>query len=73
MLDYQPLPAGRYHVRAKEKTAMDAAMNGHYFAFKTGFIAESDGKWVKFYRDGKELYSCNAVYAAAHFEMTRIK
>jgi hypothetical protein len=26
------------------------------------------GKWVTFYKDGEELWACNAVYAAAHFD-----
>jgi hypothetical protein len=69
----EPLPAGKYTVRAKEKTELEAAMNGHLFAFKPGVVALSNGKVVKFFRDGEDVYSCNAVYAAANFEMTRMK
>ncbi|ANH76057.1 hypothetical protein ACS15_4321 [Ralstonia insidiosa] len=45
-----------------------AAMNEHSRAF-TEALCVSDGRWCIFYRDGTEVWSCNASYAAAHFDM----
>ncbi|GLC95179.1 hypothetical protein Tamer19_45870 [Cupriavidus sp. TA19] len=28
------------------------------------------GKWVTFYKDGEEVWACNAIYAAAHFDFS---
>ncbi|MFS8979738.1 hypothetical protein PO002_35610 [Cupriavidus necator] len=32
----------------------------------------SDGKWVTFYKGGEEVWACNAMYAAAHFDFEPI-
>ncbi|MHA6823942.1 hypothetical protein ACQUJT_20300 [Ralstonia pseudosolanacearum] len=43
-------------------------MNGHSSVFPEA-ICVSDGRWCNFYRDGAEVWSCNANYAAVHFSM----
>jgi hypothetical protein len=61
------LPRGKYLIRCKERTLISAAANGHSLLWPS-CEAISDGAWVTFVRDGKEIYRSNAVYAAAHFE-----
>jgi len=66
----KPLALGRYEVRCKEPTRMNAVLNGHGAVWPQA-EAVSDGKWVRFYRDGTVVYDCNAPYAAANFVCTR--
>jgi len=73
MPDSKPLPAGKYTVRCKEKTAVEAATNGHSFAFYPGVVALSNEREVIFYRNDTQVFFCNAVYAADNFEMTKVK
>lgn len=63
-----PLPPGRYLIRTRETTPIAAAMNGHA-AVHPHAECTSDGKWCVFYCDGQEVWSCNAVYAAANFDV----
>lgn len=35
-------------------------------------VAESVGAWVKFFHDEKQVFSCNASYAAANFQCSKI-
>lgn len=62
----KPLPPGKYLLRCKDKTVFSAAANGHSAIWPEA-DAESDGKLVRFVREGKEVYACNATYAALHF------
>lgn len=66
-----PLPAGDYMAQAKETTVQLAFMNGHQHVFPMARCT-SDGESVRFFRDGQEVWSRNARYAAAHFTMTRL-
>ncbi len=50
---------------------MAAAMNGHSIIWPEA-DAESDGELVVFFKDGKQVYSCNATYAAFNFVAERI-
>ncbi|GAQ27253.1 hypothetical protein SAMD00023378_0936 [Ralstonia sp. NT80] len=63
-----PLAAGTYRATCREVEMVHAAMNEHSRAF-TEALCVSDGRWCIFYRDGTEVWSCNASYAAAHFDM----
>jgi hypothetical protein len=60
------LPEGRYAVYLKEKTFLQAVCNGHLWIVKDT-TAISTGEWVRFYVNGKQVWECNAMYAAAHF------
>ena len=62
------LKDGQYVGRCKEKTFLAAAANGHSLVFPEAEVVISNG-WATFYKDGKEVWSCNASYAAVHFEM----
>ncbi|NOV24030.1 hypothetical protein E5S69_10930 [Cupriavidus necator] len=33
----------------------------------------SDCKWATFFKHGKGVWACNAMYAAAHFDLTRFR
>jgi len=62
------LPAGRYWAITHAPFPLDGP-NGHDEVFP-GAECISDGKWARFIRDGKEVWACNATYAAAHFDFT---
>lgn len=62
----EPLQPGRYRVYCRDNSSAAAALNGHGAVYPEAVVV-SDGKWCTFYRDGKEVWSCNATYAAAHF------
>ncbi|CAG9247654.1 hypothetical protein BDI4_210005 [Burkholderia diffusa] len=51
----------------REHNVLSAAANDHSQLFPKMRMAVKDGR-VLFYRDGAEIWSCNAVYAAAPFE-----
>lgn len=67
----KPLAPGKYRAVCREQSVIAAAMHGHSAVWPEA-EAVSDGKRVRFYRNGKEVYSCNAVYAAANFEVTQL-
>jgi hypothetical protein len=67
----KPLPAGTYLLRCKEKTLFSAAANGHSAIWPEA-RAVCDGKYVRVVRDGKEVYACNATYAALNFGVTPV-
>lgn len=67
----KPLSPGKYCLSCKETTAIAAAMNGHSAVWPQA-QAVSDGKRVVFFKDGKQVYSCNATYAGANFEVKRL-
>lgn len=45
---------------------MLATVNGHDQVYPQAHCV-SDGRWCTFFRDGKEVWDCNASYAAANF------
>ena len=61
---------GEYCAVCRERNAMAAAANGHSRVFPTTMVTVKDG-WAYFHRDGTEVWTCNAAYAAAHFDMQR--
>ncbi len=67
----KPLSPGKYLLSCKENSPISAAMNGHSAVWPHA-EAVSDGKRVVFLKDGKQVYSCNATYAAANFEVKRL-
>ncbi|QOT82309.1 hypothetical protein [Cupriavidus basilensis] len=62
----EALAAGEYVARTKDTDMLRVVMNGHQPVHPEARCI-SDGKWCTFYRDGAEVWSCNALYAAAHF------
>lgn len=60
------LAVGEYRAACKEVNFAQAVVNGHSAVWPHA-RAVSDGDWVRFYQGGKEVFSCNPVYAAAHF------
>jgi len=65
-----PLPSGHYWATPHAPFPLDGS-NGHDEVFP-GAHCVSDGKWVTFYKDGEEVWACNAVYAAAHFDFAPV-
>ncbi|CAJ0808564.1 hypothetical protein LMG19083_04728 [Ralstonia psammae] len=63
-----PLAAGTYRAVCREVDVLRAAMNEHGSFFSEA-ICVSDGRWCTFYCEGTEVWSCNASYAAVHFDM----
>nr|WP_232077983.1 hypothetical protein [Burkholderia sp. THE68] len=62
---------GSYLATCKERNALSAAMNGHSAVWPRAQCTVTKGVAV-FYRDGKEVWSCNAAYAEVHFKIERI-
>ena len=62
-----PLPSGHYWGTPHAPFALDGPIC--HDAVFPGAHCVSDGKWVIFYQDGNEVWACNAVYAAAHFDV----
>lgn len=57
---------GEYVAICKENNPLSAAANGHSEVFPRAQVIVKDG-WATFYRDGEEIWNCNARYAAANF------
>ena len=66
----EALPSGHYWAVPHAPFPLDGG-NGHDEVFP-GAHCISDGKWVTFYKDGEEVWACNALYAAAHFDLVAI-
>lgn len=67
----EPPAAGFSRLHYKEKTLFSAAENGHS-AFWPEADAESDSKMVRVLRDGRDVFACNATYAALNFSAVRL-
>lgn len=67
----EPLQAGCYWATPHAPFDLEGP-NGHDEVFP-GSLCVSDGKWVAFFRNGKEIWSCNATYAAAHFDFSAME
>lgn len=63
------IEAGRYLFRCKEKSFLQAALNGHSTVWPEA-EAVSDGTTVRFFKQGQQVWTCNAYYAAANFVFT---
>ncbi|WP_244106630.1 hypothetical protein [Burkholderia anthina] len=60
------LAEGEYVATCRERNPLSAAANGHSLVFPNAHVCVKDG-WAYFYRNGVEVWSCNASYAAANF------
>ncbi|MBP0622482.1 hypothetical protein [Cupriavidus consociatus] len=65
-----PLPRGHYWATPHAPFPLDGP-NGHDEVFP-GAHCVSDGKWVTFHKNGEEVWACNAMYAAAHFDLAPV-
>jgi len=63
------LPDGKYIAKCRQKTVLSAAANGHSLVFPEAHLVIK-GNSASFSKEGKEVWSCNAGYAAAHFDVT---
>ncbi|MBN3852293.1 MULTISPECIES: hypothetical protein [unclassified Paraburkholderia] len=61
---------GEYVAICKENNPLSAAANGHSEVFPRALVIVKDG-WATFYRDGEEIWNCNARYAAANFVLQK--
>ncbi|WP_080405911.1 hypothetical protein [Burkholderia ubonensis] len=71
MKDVKPLKCGIYLARCKESTLLRASLNGHSAAWPEASVRVARGV-AHFTKDGVEVWSCNASYAALHFNITKI-
>jgi hypothetical protein len=60
--------ARRWRLQLYIRPHMRELAAGRHAEVFPGAHCVSDGKWVTFYKDGEEIWACNAVYAAAHFD-----
>jgi hypothetical protein len=65
------LPDGEYWAVCRERNVISAAANGHSVVFPKAKMTVKDG-WAYFHRDGIEIWSCNAAYAAAQFDVQQV-
>ncbi len=63
-----PLADGEYWAVCRERNVISAAANGHSLVFPKARMTVKDG-WAFFHRDGVEIWSCNASYAEAQFDV----
>jgi archaeosine-15-forming tRNA-guanine transglycosylase len=66
IMSRETLADGEYWVTCRERNEISAALNGHSAVFPQARMTVADG-WAVFYRNGKEVWTCNARYAAAKF------
>nr|WP_257820131.1 hypothetical protein [Burkholderia glumae] len=62
------LKDGRYRATCRERSFLKAATNGHSQVFPRAIVVVKKGR-AYFYVNDVEVWSCNATYAAAHFEI----
>ena len=60
------LPDGTYVATAKEKTELSALLNGHGKVWPQAKMVVS-GQTARFFKNGKQVWECNAAYAELHF------
>ncbi|WP_232431330.1 hypothetical protein [Cupriavidus sp. UYPR2.512] len=66
----EALPSGQYWAVPHAPFPPEAG-NGHDEVFPSAHCI-SDGKWVAFFKNGEEVWACNALYAAAHFDFSAV-
>ena len=64
------LPDGEYWATCKERNALAAALNGHGAVFPQARMTVKNGT-ATFHRNGVELWVCNSIYAAVHFQVEK--
>lgn len=64
------LPNGEYMATCRERNLLSAAANGHSLVFPDARVKVKAG-WAHFYRDGVKVWTCNAAYAAANFNIEK--
>jgi len=65
------LADGEYWATCRDRSQMSAIMNGHGNVYPQAKMTVAGGI-ARFYRDGKEVWDCNSIYAAAHFDIQKI-
>ncbi|MDN7465754.1 hypothetical protein QZM50_34090 [Burkholderia gladioli] len=63
-----PLAGGEHSAVCRERNVISVAANGHSLVFPKARMTLKDG-WAFFRRDGVEIWSCNASYAEAQFDV----
>lgn len=66
------LADGEYLAKCRQSNALSAALNGHGCIWPEAKMVVT-GDMAVFYRDGKLVWSCNAIYAAHHFDVSPVK
>lgn len=62
------LADGEYWAQCRERNLISAGANEHSLVFPKAWMTVKGG-WAFFYRDGIEIWSCNASYAEAQFDV----
>lgn len=62
----ETLANGEYWATCRERNEISAALNGHGDVFPQARMTVIEG-WAFFYKNGEEVWNCNARYAAANF------
>lgn len=67
----KPVLPGMYRATCRDENFLKAAANGHSAVFPS-CECEIKGATADFFKDGQWVWSCNAAYAAAHFDLQRV-
>lgn len=54
--------------KCREKSLLEALLNGHGIIFPHSDVKFKNG-WAYFYRDNKQVWSCNEDYARHNFDI----
>lgn len=66
---FPKLADGEYIAKCKEKTEISAAINGHSQVWPEAKVVVKDS-YARFYKDGRQVWHCNATYAHGNFDVT---
>lgn len=61
-----------YKIKCREKTLKLAVLNGHALVWPECEARETASGIIKFYKDGKLVWSCNKEYFKANFDHEEI-
>lgn len=64
----KPLSDGQYLATCRDKSLLAAVSNGHSSVWPSARMVIKGGD-AEFFKDGKSVWSCNAGYAGAHFDL----
>jgi hypothetical protein len=62
------LSDGEYTATCRELTIVGATARGYGMVYPSATMTVKDG-WATFWREGTEVWNCNARFAEAHFDI----
>lgn len=66
-----PIEPGRYLAKCRDKSLLSAVANGHSLVFPEAECVLRSTQ-ADFFKGGKRVWSCNALYATTHFDLSSL-